>query len=210
MNKKLNLDKYAIWMESKEAPLPDVSFIPPMLRRRMTDIEKIAIYLANQVAPDRDDVFVVFASRYGEWHQTVRLFTQFFESDEMSPAAFSSSVHNAAPGVLSLITHNKNSYTSISAGKNSLATGMLEALISKLPVLFIYAEESVPEIYKTKVDGAVKACGVAALLSDNGQNLTAVNGDVLDEHLLTFDEFIKFLDVGGVLKTSFWKLEYKK
>ena len=209
MNKKLNIDKYAVWTETESARLPDVSFVPPLLRRRMTDIEKIAIYLANQVAPNSSDVFVVFASQYGEWHQTVRLFTQFFESGEMSPAAFSSSVHNASAGVLSLITHNKNSYTSISAGKNSLAAGVLEALISKLPVLFIYAEESVPEMYRVKAGGDISARGVAVLLSDKGQNLHVTNGDT-DAKLLNFDEFVNFLNTGGTLQTPFWKLEYNK
>ena len=141
MNNTLYIDKFAFWMENDTEKLPDVSFIPPMLRRRMSAVEKIAISLASKVAPESVDYHIVFASRFGEWEQTIKLIRQFYEDKEMSPAGFSNSVHNAAMGHLSLLTHNKNSYTSIAGGERTIETALLDACVSNTPTLFVYAEE---------------------------------------------------------------------
>ena len=103
MNNIIGLDDFYIWRESDKEHLPDVSFIPPMMRRRMTDLQKIAIGVAHHVAPENTDYQMVFASRYGEWQQTLKLIKQFHDDGEMSPAGFSNSVHNAAAGVFSVL-----------------------------------------------------------------------------------------------------------
>ena len=120
MNNTLYIDDFVFWMENDTEKLPDVSFIPPMLRRRMSALEKIAIGLAHKIAPTDMEYQTVFASRFGEWEQTIKLIRQFYTDREMSPAGFSNSVHNAAMGHLSLLTHNKNTYTSIAGGEKML------------------------------------------------------------------------------------------
>ena len=99
---------YAVWRaEGADGTVtkPDVSFIPPLERRRLTGVERAALAVAWQVRPE-GEVPVVFASRWGEIGVTVKLMTQFHADREMSPAGFSASVHNAAPGAFSLLTHN--------------------------------------------------------------------------------------------------------
>ena len=148
MNNTLYIDKFTFWTESDTEQLPDVSFIPAMLRRRMNTVEKIAVALAQKIAPEHTDYRIVFASRFGEWEQTIKLIRQFYIDKEMSPAGFSNSVHNAAMGQLSLLTHNKNSYTSIAAGERTIENALLEAITSDKPVLFVYAEERNPDEYE--------------------------------------------------------------
>ena len=92
-----------MWKATEETPKPDVSFVPSLARRRLTEVERAAIAVAWRVRPE-EEVPVVFASRWGEIGVTAKLMRQFHEEGEMSPAGFSASVHNAAPGAFSLLT----------------------------------------------------------------------------------------------------------
>jgi hypothetical protein len=209
MNDMLYIDKYVFWSESDIEKLPDVSFIPPMLRRRMTNIEKIAVSLAFQIAPENHDYVTVFASRFGEWEQTIRLIKQFYFDNEMSPAGFSNSVHNAAAGHLSLLTHNKKSYTSIAAGERTLEMGLLEALTTKKPALFIYVEESAPVEYAHMFSKKFLAHGMACFITNTGKNgyEFVKKGEKIEP--LTFTEFQKILSDGNDIKASCWGLVKK-
>ena len=89
---------------------------------------------ANQTALQ---IPVVFASRWGEIGTTVKLMQQMHGEGEMSPAGFSNSVHNAAPGHLSLLTKNRAPYTAIAAGPDSYEMGLLEASTYPGRVLFV-------------------------------------------------------------------------
>ena len=204
MNKIFGIDKFIIWRESDAEKLPDVSFVPPMVRRRMTDLQKIAVGLASQVVPDNTDYQVVFASRYGEWRQTIKLIEQFHENGEMSPAGFSNSVHNAAAGAFSVLSKNKNSYTSIAAGNRTWESGILSALLSPKPVLFVFAEEKSPDMYNDFLDAPVNAHGMAVMMNKN--DTIKWNPTHNDCEPLTFDTMANFLEQGGHLVTSCWKM----
>ena len=173
MNNIIGVGNFYVWRESDNEKLPDVSFIPPMVRRRMTDLQKIAIGIAYRVVPDNVDYQMVFASRYGEWQQTIKLITQFHDDGEMSPAGFSNSVHNAAAGVFSVLNKNKNSYVSVAAGNNTLESGILAALTGTKPVLFVFAEEKSPEMYEPFLESPVAAHGLAFML-DNSAERTVI------------------------------------
>ena len=53
---------YAAWRADETSAKPDVSFIPPLERRRLTGVERAALSVAWQVRPE-GEVPVVFASR---------------------------------------------------------------------------------------------------------------------------------------------------
>ena len=205
MNNKIELGKFVIWRESDNEKLPDVSFIPAMTRRRMTDLQKIAIGLATQVVPENSDYQVVFASRFGEWRQTIKLIEQFHNDGEMSPAGFSNSVHNAAAGAFSLLRKNQNEYTSIAAGPRTLESGILAALTMAKPVLFVYAEEHSPELYNEFLGTPVMAHGLAFMLGAKGNHKISFNMSDKDCSSLTFDKMASFLENGGEIATSLWK-----
>ena len=157
---------YAVWRaEGADGTVakPDVSFIPPLERRRLTGVERAALSVAWQVRPE-GDVPVVFASRWGEIGVTVKLMTQFHADREMSPAGFSASVHNAAPGAFSLLTHNHAPYTAIAARERSLEAGLLEALAQGAAGVFVFAEESTPAFYAPAFGPLQPACALAVRL----------------------------------------------
>ncbi len=174
---------YAVWRAgvadgTSAAPRgsasPDISFIPPLERRRLTGVERAALAVAWQVRPE-GEVPVVFASRWGEIGVTVKLMTQFHADREMSPAGFSASVHNAAPGAFSLLTHNHAPYTAIAARERSLEAGLLEALAQgaaartgcapfRGAVVFVFAEEATPAFYAPAFGPLQTACALAVRL----------------------------------------------
>ena len=157
---------YAVWRAGDSAR-PDVSFIPPLERRRLTGVERAALSVAWQVCPE-GEAPVVFASRWGEIGVTVKLMTQFHADREMSPAGFSASVHNAAPGACSLLTHNHAPYTAIAARERSLEAGILEALTQGAAVVFVFAEEATPAFYAPEFGSLQPACALAVRLEPSG------------------------------------------
>lgn len=155
---------HAEWRSTPECPRPDVSFVPPMERRRLTGVERAAISVVWRVYPKGEEIPVVFASRWGEIGTTFKLMKQCHDDGEMSPAGFSASVHNAAPGVFSLLTKNHAPYTAIAAGAKSREMGWLEATSMKGRVVFVYAEEDTPEFYRREFGEPVVANAEAYLL----------------------------------------------
>ena len=169
---------YAVWRAGGAAVAPDVSFIPAMERRRLTGVERAALSVAWQVRPE-GEVPVVFASRWGEIGVTVKLMEQFHAEREMSPARFSASVHNAAPGAFSLLTHNHAPYTAIAARERSLEAGLLEAIVQgesarseigpyQGTVIFVFAEEATPALYAPEFGPLQTACALAVRLEPGG------------------------------------------
>jgi len=157
---------HAEWRSTPECPRPDISFVPPLERRRLTGIERAAISVAWKVYPHGEEVPVVFASRWGEIGTTIKLMKQCHDDGEMSPAAFSVSVHNAAPGALSLLTKNRAPYTAIAARGKSREMGWIEATSMKGRVVFIYAEENTPEFYRGEFNDPVVSLAEAFLLEN--------------------------------------------
>ena len=141
-------------------------------------MERAALSVAWQVRPE-GEVPVVFASRWGEIGVTVKLMQQFHADREMSPAGFSASVHNAAPGAFSLLTHNHAPYTAIAARARSLEAGVLEALVQGTAarsasgpyqgtVVFVFAEEATPAFYVPEFGPLQGACALAVRLEPGG------------------------------------------
>ena len=165
--------------------VPDVSFLPMLMRRKLSSIGKAAIYVMNEIY-EKNDINLVYASNYGEFERVKKLLNQKNTDGEMSPTGFSFSVHNSSVGLFSLLNHINLSYNSISAGENSLAAGILESIISDKDVLFCFAEsigglKSVGCLFGiTPRDDAIQV----ALLPNNDRKASDNS----------FDAFVKFLN----------------
>ena len=195
-----SFEHFAVWRATEEAPKPDVSFVPPLDRRRLTGVERAALSVAWQVKSDAE-LPVVFASRWGEIGVTVKLMKQFHADGEMSPAGFSASVHNAAPGAFSLLTKNHAPYTAIAARDRSLEAGLLETLALRREAIFVYAEEATPEFYLPAFGEPQPACAVALRVTESPEAPFSVDFRHADLPPAAFDDFIAFLE-GRVLSFS--------
>ena len=189
------------WEATDECPKPDVSFVPAMERRRLTGVERAAISVAKRAidavgdGPWTKSLPVVFASRWGEIGVTAKLMRQFHEEGEMSPAGFSASVHNAAPGAFSLFTGNRFAYNAVAARERSLEMGLLEAMAMQCPALYAYAEESTPEMYRGALSPEQAACSVAVRLAP-GDGEGAVRAELRrsDAPPASFESLVDFLE----------------
>lgn len=193
MTTNIDIVQFAVWRATAEAPKPDVSFVPPLERRRLTGVERAALAVAWQVKTDAE-LPVVFASRWGEIGVTLKLMKQFHADGEMSPAGFSASVHNAAPGALSLLTKNHAPYTAIAARDRSLEAGLLEVFALRSEAIFVYAEESTPEFYHPDFGTLQPACAVALRVAVVPGTPFALTFRHADLPPATFDDFVAFLE----------------
>ena len=193
MTTHIDIAAFAVWRATAEAPKPDVSFVPPLERRRLTGVERAALSVAWQVKTVAE-LPVVFASRWGEIGVTLKLMRQFHADGEMSPAGFSASVHNAAPGAFSLLTKNHAPYTAIAARERSLEAGLLETLALRREAIFVYAEEATPEFYLPEFGEPQPACAVALRVTESPAAHFSVDFRHVDLPPAAFDDFISFLD----------------
>ncbi len=120
-----------------------LDFVPPLQRRRLSRLQQRHFALAHQIASDQpQDYRVIFASQDGEDDLTRKLVAAFNDEGDVSPMRFSTSVYNAAPGLYSIFTKNKASYSAIAAEDETLDCSLLEALLADEPCLWTYAEET--------------------------------------------------------------------
>ena len=133
----------AAWSVIDPGEMPDVSFSPPIMRRRLSPLQKLFFALAHSVESSAPAT-TVFASRDGEDLLTRRIVDGFHADGSVSPQRFSSSVYNAAPGLWSVLTRNRAPYTAIAAGEDTIECGLLELFMhgAQSPATLVYAEET--------------------------------------------------------------------
>ena len=151
----------------------DVSFIPMLLRRKLNKFGRAGLYTLYNAYENGTNPNLVFASCYGDIERVEKLIAQREEDGEVSPAGFSSSVHNATVGLFSLLEKIKTAYNSISAGDKTLSAGFLESIISG-ESLFCYTEslggvKSISVLTTPQKDGKF-------LLCENSENLQPQDG----------------------------------
>ena len=198
--------------------LPDISFVEPILRRRLSSLSRVVLGLAHECAHDIPCVRIVFASRHGELARTTTMLDSLAQGESLSPTLFSMSVLNASISVFSMLEKNTGPVTAISAGTASFGLGLLESCVQQeenpdQSVLFIYADESPPEIYgRTDIFGG-GAHAVAILLGARAEtNVACYCGDSADNPSAESQSraFVRCFDHGkaewvGAGKYWFWQ-----
>ena len=137
MNRTLSI---VSWSVLQPGETPDVSFVPPILRRRLSPLQRIAFSLLGSAGAGKADE-LVFASRDGEDTLTRRIVSDFKADGSVSPHRFSTSVYNAAPGLWSVFTGNRSAYSAVAAGEDTIECGLLETLDAR-GCTFVFAEET--------------------------------------------------------------------
>lgn len=150
-------EQWRLWALSdqkwpKNKGLLPVDEIPLIFRRRMSLLSKLALQTALSLIKNNDVDFIVFSSRHGELHRTVKILISVLSGDDASPMAFSQSVHNTAAGLLTIVSKKAIPATSIAAGEHSLHSALIEAsaYLAENPnqrVLVVDFDEPLPEHY---------------------------------------------------------------
>ncbi len=180
---KFYINKYAFVKDE----IPDLSFIPMLMRRKLDNFGKAALYSLYNVYEENSENKLIFASCYGDIERVKKLINQRKEEGEISPTGFSFSVHNATIGLFSLLNSIKASYNSISAGEDTLQNALLEAILEtkNSPVIFCYAEDT------------EKLESIALSISKEKKNENNIEVTIEfsnNNNTSSFDDFICFLE----------------
>ena len=184
---------------------PDVGFVEPMLRRRLSALARMSLRVAHDCLPEPRQLRLVYASRHGELNRTTGMLESIAEQETLSPTAFGMSVLNASSGLFSILQHNTAPATAISAGCSSFGYGLLEACLQlaedpQQAVLFVYADEPAPERY-SETERPGSAAHAIALLLDRQACQQGIELSVRDTTTAPSDEvqsraFLRCLEQG--------------
>ena len=162
---------------------PDVKFVAPMMRRRLSSLSRMAFRVAADCLEDESALpTFVLCSRYGEYARSYSILEDVAANNPASAAAFSMSVHNTATSLFSIETKNRSSSTALAGGEATLETGFLEAwslLVNRAAasVLLIYHDERLPELYEAQKTTVAHDGALAMLLRLPEEG---ANGPILD------------------------------
>ena len=190
-------------MQKKSSVWPKLEFVPAMQRRRLSPFAKIALYTAEnalsapstlpetsesetpelEISEQLAQIDIVFSSRHGDLHKTSALLTDIAAEQDISPTAFSTSVHNAVPGLYSILKQNKQAINAISAGKDSFFYAFVDAYArlksgraNKL--LIVHVDRELPELYSQFQDEQQVDHAVAMVVTLTPTPATIANIDI--------------------------------
>ncbi|MGF6728356.1 hypothetical protein OKW50_000437 [Paraburkholderia youngii] len=158
--------RWSSWPATSSAA-PDVGFIEPIVRRRLSTLSKVALKVAHDCVA-QEPARVVFASRHGELRRTTDILRSISAGEPVSPTAFSLSVLNAMTGVFGIARGDRSAASAVSAGAQTLGYAVLEAYAQfatqpDVPVLLVYADEPADLAYGT-IEDEVHGGAIAVLL----------------------------------------------
>lgn len=126
----------------------NLSYIEPMLRRRLSPLARAALHVAIDCLGVQNSAQLVYASRHGELQRTVELLGNLANSTPLSPTTFGLSVLNSVAGIFSIARKDQAPATAISAAEETFGFGLIDAVAraktTHLPVLYLYAEAPAP------------------------------------------------------------------
>ncbi len=131
---------------------PETGIVDPMLRRRLSPLARLALSAAMACGPLPAACRVVYASQHGEIQRTTQMLEALVRGEPPSPTAFSLSVLNATPGVLSISRDDHSAINAIAASDDTLGYALLDAWTQHAespdaPLLVIHAFEAPPACY---------------------------------------------------------------
>lgn len=141
--------------DSEDAP--KLEYTSPLFRRRLSQICRMTIQVVHDLLEKTGcgDIKQIFTSFRGEIKKEFSINEQLIKEQSILPASFSLSVFNAPIAQATLACKLKSGYTVAFPSKKDFSSLLLTACSSVLcgrddKVMFIYADEKVPDIYYNK------------------------------------------------------------
>lgn len=194
----------SVGISSPDESAPEIGFVAPLLRRRLSSLARMVLRVAHDCAHDIADARIVFASRHGELARTTTMLASLAINEELSPTLFSMSVLNASTGLWSILQRNTAPATAISAGNASFGCGLMEACLQLAdkpdqPVLFVYADEPAPADYDADEPVNRPSFALGLLLASSAPTRVACSSFVanaIPSDELQAQAFVRALDDG--------------
>lgn len=172
------IDKWAVWppLQADESEQDRwLSTIPAMLRRRLSPLAKTVFRAVGQCLDEHQVVPAVFSSNHGELAKSFAMMKMLEAGEEISPTAFSLSVHNAIAGLFSMAWRNKLECSVLAPGEEGIAPAFIEALglmqEGAEQVLLVFYDEPLPDFYPSEPFklSANESRALALLVSKSGE-----------------------------------------
>jgi Beta-ketoacyl synthase, N-terminal domain len=151
-----------------------LAFVPNNLKRRLSPLAKTVFCAVNQCGNSNGCIPVVFSSTHGELARSLGMIKLIEAGEEISPTAFSLSVHNAIAGLFSIVHGNTSEMTVLAPGEDGVTPAFLEALgllqEGAPEVLIVFYDEPLPEFYPAEPFrlSADTSCAVALKITKDG------------------------------------------
>lgn len=128
--------------------------VPVMIRRRMTALGRLALTVLADIGPENQEA-VVYASSWGEVGRTACLLEDIIQDAQaMSPAGFSSSVHNAIAGIAAIWQKNHAAGPALTAGTLTTEAALVQCaamLAAGVPsVILLRYDEPLPLLWQDR------------------------------------------------------------
>ena len=145
--------------------------IPPMQRRRLSPLAKLALNSALNLLQHHQVDYIVWASQFGDEEKTLNILKDILQGEFPSPTQFSTSVHNAIAGLYSILKKDDTISTSLSA---TWSEAIIEAyaFLKTHPAkkaLVVYYDFPIPNVYADL--NPFEAFSLAGIISLNEPNV---------------------------------------
>lgn len=182
MDQNFVIQKWSAWpqKQDQETELTQdvlLSSIPKMIKRRLTPLARIVFCAASQCIDEHKSMPTVFSSSHGELAKSFKMMQTIEAGEEISPTAFSLSVHNSIAGLFSMVYKNKMQCTVVAPGEEGVAAAFIEAIglleENYDEVLIVLYDEPLVDFYPEKPYklSSNKSCAVAFKLSKTGAGI---------------------------------------
>ena len=145
----LNWSKGHLVLQQDKAVVPDS--VPKMLQRRLSPLAKAVFNSADKCLVKGQQIPTVFSSANGEICKSLEMLKAIQAGDEVSPTAFSLSVHNAIAGLFSIVYSNQQEIIVIAPGQEGIAPAFIEGLgvlqEGAVEVLLVLYDEPIADFY---------------------------------------------------------------
>jgi len=191
------------FVEAEKAAIP--AQVPKILQRRLSPLARAVFNAADSCIDSEKSLPIIFSSAHGEVNKSLAMLKSMQKGEEVSPTAFSLSVHNAISGLFSMAYGNHQEITVIAPGQDGIAPAFIEALGLLQEghadeVLIVLYDEPLSDFYPS-LPFALNAPAICALalkvsLTGSGLALQFNNSSAHrddGEHALQIFSFIKFL-----------------
>jgi hypothetical protein len=191
------------FVQAQKAAIP--AQVPKLLQRRLSPLARAVFYAADGCIDSEKSLPIIFSSAHGEVNKSLEMLQSMQKGEEVSPTAFSLSVHNAISGLFSMAYGCHREITVIAPGQDGIAPAFIEALGLLQEghadeVLIVLYDEPLSDFYPSLpfALNAPAICALALKISLTGSGLPlqfnrspAHRDD--GEHALQIFSFIKFL-----------------
>jgi hypothetical protein len=164
-------------------PPPDLGFLPPLQRRRLSPLARMAVACAWPLADAPSPMPVVYASHHGETTRGYDLLHCLARDEALSPTSFSLSVHNATVGMWSILRKETVESVALSVAGDGLESAIAEAcllLAAGHPhALVVLAEEAPPAAYRPWIDDIPFPYALALRVGAGEHPPAGIDGDAL-------------------------------